>query len=179
MKRFLLASALSLCAFAARADDLGVTAQAVYDRVQQNESKLLFVDVRDPVEIMFVGFTDAVHVNVPYLLVDRNTWDEQRGTYKVSQNPNFLSEIRTELKKRGLDENAEIITMCRSGSERGKPSADYLRDNGFPNARYVIDGFQGPAIKEGPQAGFRLLSDWQNSNLPWSPRMNAEKMYRP
>ncbi len=86
MKRFLLASALSLCAFAARADDLGVTAQAVYDRVQQNESKLLFVDVRDPVEIMFVGFTDAVHVNVPYLLVDRNTWDEQRGTYKVSQN---------------------------------------------------------------------------------------------
>mgnify|MGYP003835832481 CR=1 FL=1 len=84
MKRFLLASALSLCAFAARADDLGVTAQAVYDRVQQNESKLLFVDVRDPVEIMFVGFTDAVHVNVPYLLVDRYTWDEQRGTYKVS-----------------------------------------------------------------------------------------------
>ncbi|GEM_PF-5831933 len=123
MKRSLLASALSLCAFVARADDLGVTAQAVYDRVQQNESKLL--------------------------------------------------------KKRGLDENAEIITMCRSGSECGKPSADYLRDNGFPNARYVIDGFQGPAIKEGPQAGFRLLSGWQNSNLPWSPRMNAEKMYRP
>lgn len=179
MKRFLLASALSLCAFAASADDLGVTAQAVYDRVQQNESKLLFVDVRDPVEIMFVGFTDAVHVNVPYLLVDRTIWDEQRGTYKVSQNPSFLSEIRAELKKRGLDENAEIITMCRSGSERGKPSADYLRENGFPNARYVIDGFQGPAIKEGPQAGFRVLSGWQNSNLPWSPKMNAEKMYRP
>jgi len=57
--------------------------------------------------------------------------------------------------------------------------ANYLRDNGFPNARYVIDGFQGPAIKEGPQAGFRLLSGWQNSNLPWSPKMNAEKMYRP
>ncbi len=77
MKRFLLASALSLCAFAARADDLGVTAQAVYDRVQQNESKLL--------------------------------------------------------KKRGLDENAEIITMCRSGSERGKrPAPTTCATTAFP-----------------------------------------------
>ena len=178
MKRFLLASALSLCAFAARADDLGVTAQAVYDRVQQNESKLLFVDVRDPVEIMFVGFTDAVHVNVPYLLVDRNTWDEQRGTYKVSQNPNFLSEIRTELKKRGLDENAEIITMCRSGSARGKPSADYLLERGFTNVKYIDNGFQGSTVKDGEKKGFRVQNGWQNSGLPWSTKANPEKIYR-
>jgi len=129
---------------------------------------------------MFVGFTRCGACERPFLLVDRNTWDEQRGTYKVSQNPNFLSEIRTELKKRGLDENAEIITMCRSGSERGKPSADYLRDNGFPNARYVIDGFQGPAIKKGPQTGFRLLSGWQEFEpVHGRQRMNAEKMYPP
>lgn len=179
MRRFLLASVLSLCASGASADELGATAQEVFDRVQQNESKLLFVDVRDPVEIMFVGFTDAVHVNVPYLLVDRSSWDAQRGAYKVSQNPNFLVDIRAELEERGLDENTEIITMCRSGSERGKPSADFLRANGFPNARYVIDGFQGSAIKEGPQTGFRLQNGWQNSGLPWSPKMNAEKMYRP
>lgn len=179
MKRLLLAGVLSLWAYGAQAVEIGVTAQDVFNRVQQNDAKLLFVDVRDPVEIMFVGFTDAVHVNVPYLLVDRDNWDDQRGTYKVTQNPNFLADVRAELEKRGLDENTEIITMCRSGSERGKPSADFLRANGFPNARYVIEGFQGSAIKEGPQSGFRLQNGWQNSGLPWSPKMNAEKMYRP
>ncbi|WP_420231218.1 rhodanese-like domain-containing protein [Pseudomonas sp. ABY48] len=179
MKRLLLASILSLWAYASQAVEIGVAAQEVHDRVQRNDTGLLFVDVRDPVEIMFVGFTDDVHVNVPYLLVDRGVWDEQRGAYSVAQNPNFLADIHAELRKRGLDEDTEIITLCRSGSERGKPSADFLRANGFPNARYVIDGFQGSVIKEGPQAGFRLQNGWQNSGLPWSPKMNAEKMYRP
>jgi rhodanese-related sulfurtransferase len=179
MKRLLLAAALSLVSLGSLAVEIGVTAQEVHERVQRQEPGLLFVDVRDPVEIMFVGFTDTVHVNVPYLLVDRSAWDDQRGTYNIAQNPNFVAEIRAELNKRGLDDNAEIVTMCRSGSERGKPSADFLRANGFPNARYVIDGFQGSAIKEGPQAGFRLQNGWQNSGLPWSPKMNPEKMYRP
>lgn len=179
MKPLLLASALSLVSLGALAVEMGVTAQEVHDRVQRQDSSLLFVDVRDPVEIMFVGFTDAVHVNVPYLLVDRSAWDDQRGTYKIGKNPNFIAEIRAELNKRGLDDNTEIVTMCRSGSERGQPSADLLRANGFPNARYVINGFQGSAIKEGPLTGLRLLNGWQNSGLPWSPKMNPEKMYRP
>ena len=54
----------------------------------------------------------------------------------------------------------------------------FLRANGFPNARFVVNGFQGSAIKEGPQAGFRTQNGWQNSGLPWSPKMNPEKMYR-
>lgn len=179
MKHLLLAATLSLCSLTAQAVEIAVTAEEVHTRITQQDSKLLFVDVRDPVEIMFVGFTDAVHTNVPYLLVDRRAWDEQRGTYQVNQNPRFLDEIRAELNKRDLDENTEIITLCRSGSERGEPSAAFLRANGFPNARYVIAGFQGAALKEGPQAGMRLQNGWQNSDLPWSPKMNPQKMYRP
>lgn len=179
MKNLLFAFSLCLASINVQAIEIGVSGQDVYERIQDQDKNLLFIDVRDPVEIMFVGFTDAVHANVPYLLVDRNTWDEQRGSYTVMQNPNFIADIRMELNRLGLDNNAEIITMCRSGSERGKPSADFLRANGFPNARYVIDGFQGSAIKEGPQSGFRLLNGWQNAGLPWSPKMNPKKMYRP
>lgn len=179
LKQLLVAATLGLASLPALAIDIAIAPGETYLRVTQGDKNILFVDVRDPVEIMFVGFTDAVHVNVPYLLVDRSAWDDQRGTYKIAQNPNFVAEIRAELKKRGLDDNAEIVTMCRSGSERGKPSADFLRANGFPNARYVIDGFQGSAIKEGPQAGFRLQNGWQNSGLPWSLKMNPQKMYRP
>ena len=32
-------------------------------------------------------------------------------------------------------------------------------------------------IKEGSQAGFRLQNGWQNSGLPWSNKMNKDKMY--
>ena len=139
---------------------------------------MLFLDVRDPVEIMFVGSTDAAHANVPFMLVDRTQWNAERGVFRLYRNPDFINQVKLELARRGLSADAEIITLCRSGSERGKPSADFLRENGFPNARYVIHGFQGDAIKEGPQAGFRLQNGWQNSGLPWSAKMNAEKIYR-
>ncbi|MFO7704092.1 MAG: rhodanese-like domain-containing protein [Halopseudomonas sp.] len=179
MKHLIAATCLSLLSFGAHAVDIAISAEQVHARTEQADANLLFVDVRDPVEIMFVGFTDSVDVNVPYLLVDRSVWDDERGSYQVAQNPNFIAEISAELDKRGLSHDTEIITLCRSGSERGKPSAEFLRANGFPNARYVVDGFQGPSLKDGPQAGMRLQGGWQNSGLPWGSKMNAEKMYRP
>lgn len=178
MKRVFLAVAVSLSVLGAQAVEMGVSAKDVYIEVQDAESKVLFVDVRDPVEIMFVGFTDAVHINIPFLLVDRNGWEDKRGVFQLDQNPDFIVQVKAALEKRGLTNDAEVITMCRSGSERGEPSAAFLRANGFPNARYVIDGFQGAALKGGPQAGFRVQNGWQNSGLPWSMRMNPAKMYR-
>ena len=178
MKRLLLAVALGCGVVGAQAVEMGISAQEAYAQVQSADSKVLLVDVRDPVEVMFVGFTDAVHVNVPYLMVDRTSWDDKRGVYKLFQNPDFAAQIKTALEKRGLPMDAEVITMCRSGSERGEPSAAFLRANGFPNARFVINGFQGAALKDGPQAGFRIQNGWQNSGLPWSMKMNPAKMYR-
>jgi len=178
MKRLLLAAVLGCGVLGAQAVELGISAQEAYAQVQKADSKVLFVDVRDPVEVMFVGFTDAVHVNVPYLMVDRSAWEDKRGVYKLYQNPDFAAQIKAALEKRGLPMDAEVITMCRSGSERGEPSAAFLRANGFPNARFVVNGFQGAALKDGPQAGFRIQNGWQNSGLPWSMKMNPAKMYR-
>jgi rhodanese-related sulfurtransferase len=178
MKKIFIAAALALASLTASAADLAITAADTFAKVRQTDSKVLFVDVRDPVEIMFVGFTDAVHVNIPYLIVDRSAWNGERGVFKTYQNPDFAAQIKAELDKRGWGVDTEIITMCRSGSERGEPSASFLRNNGFPNARFVEHGFQGAAIKDGPQAGFRLQNGWQNSGLPWSMKMNPEKMYR-
>ena len=178
MKRVLLSVVLGLSALGALAVEMGAIAQDVYMEVQKADSQVLFVDVRDPVEIMFVGFTDAVHVNIPFLMVDKGAWEDKRGVYKLNQNPDFVAQIKAALENRGLTTEAEVITMCRSGSERGEPSAAFLRANGFPNARYVVNGFQGAALKEGPQAGFRLQNGWQNSGLPWSMKMDPAKMYR-
>lgn len=178
MKKLLAAVMLGMANLSAYAVDIAISAPDAYAKVQRSENDVLFVDVRDPVEIMFVGFTDAVHVNIPYLMVDRSQWDEKRGVFRLYRNPDFVNQIRLELAKRGLGPDAEIITMCRSGSERGEPSAAFLRENGFPNARYVVNGFQGSAVKEGGQAGLRVLNGWQNSGLPWSAKMNPDKIHR-
>ena len=178
MKNYLLALVLGVAALGAQAVEMEISAKEVYEKVQGNDPGVLFVDVRDPLEIMFTGFTDLVHVNIPYLLADRTRWEDERSIYRLYRNPDFVAQIKAELARRGMKEDAEVITLCRSGSERGEPSARLLRENSLPNARYVINGFQGAALKDGPQAGLRIQNGWQNSGLPWSAKMSPGKVYR-
>lgn len=157
---------------------MGISATDAYAKVQKQDNKVLLVDVRDPVEIMFVGFSDAADINIPFLLVDRSRFNEASGMFAMDRNEQFVEQVKAELARRGMDENTEVITMCRTGSARGEPSAVALREAGLPNARYVINGFQGDALKEGPHAGMSLQNGWQNSGLPWSRGMNPDKIYR-
>ncbi len=178
MKKLLLSATFLLTSFSFGSENIGITAQETYDLKSANEVPVLFIDVRDPVEIMFIGSTDMTDLNIPFLTVDRNLWNEEKGVFQLLKNNDFTSQVEAALSARDLDKDTMIITMCRSGSERGKPSADALREAGFTNAHYVINGFQGDVIKEGEQKGFRLQNGWQNSNLPWSPKMNGDKIYR-
>lgn len=163
---------------AAQASPLGLTPRDTYALVQEQGDAVLFIDVRDPVEIMFVGSTDVVDANIPFQQVNRNSWDGENNRFRMEPNPRFARQVEQALKAKGLDRSAVVITMCRSGSERGEPSAVFLQERGFRNARYVVNGFQGDRLSEGDQAGMRLQNGWQNSGLPWSPRLNAEKIYR-
>ncbi len=176
MRQVVYGLALAMLSSTSFAIEIAISATEAYDKAKNHQA--LLIDVRDPVEIMFTGFTDSVHINIPYLLVDRTRWDEKRNVFRLYQNPSFVREIEQALQKHGWDKNTEIITLCRSGSERGEPSAAFLRQQGFQNARYVVHGFQGDALKEGEKKGFRIQNGWQNSGLPWSPKMNAEKIYR-
>jgi len=158
---------------------LSVTPQETLDMVQEQGDQLLFIDVRDPVEIMFIGFTDAVDLNIPFQMVDRTRFNDEKAVFAMDINENFVAEVDAALADKNLDRNALIITMCRSGSARGKPSADYLLERGFTNVKYVDHGFQGDSLKDGPQKGMRLQNGWQNSGMPWSSKANPEKIYRP
>lgn len=159
-------------------DEIGITPEATYELVQSLGDEVLFIDVRDPVEIMFIGFTDEVDLNIPYLMVDRTQWDAEKNRFRLYRNPNFAAQVEQALLERGLDKSAKVITMCRSGSERGLPSAEFLRENGFPNASFVINGFQGSSLKSGDKTGFRIKNGWQNSGLPWGSKPNPDKIYR-
>lgn len=177
-KQLAFGFSLALTTLAVNAVELGISAKDAYAKTQQTQQNVLLVDVRDPVEIMFIGFTDAADINIPFLIVDRSKWNTQRNIFNMPPNPAFVAQIKAELAKRGWDESTEVITMCRSGSERGEPSAKVLREAGLMNARYVINGFQGSAQKEGEHAGKRIKNGWQNAGLPWGSKMNADKMHR-
>lgn len=178
MKKLLLSATFLLASLSFGSEDIGLTAQATYDLKVADETPVLFIDVRDPVEIMFIGSTDIIDLNIPFLTVNKEIWNEEKGVFQLTKNSDFTAQVEAALAARNLSKDTMVITMCRSGSERGKPSADTLREAGFTNAHYVINGFQGDVIKEGEQKDFRLQNGWQNSNLPWSPKMNPDKIYR-
>ena len=67
--------------------------------------------------------------------------------------------------------------MCRSGGTRGAPSAQQLWGKGYKQVYVVTDGFEGDKIKEGKKKHWRLVNGWKNSDLPWSYKLNKDKMY--
>lgn len=176
---FLMMFGLSVHAFANDDEALSVTPQETFDLVQQQPEQMLFVDVRDPIEIMFIGFTDVAQANIPFMLADRSRFLDDKQRFVMDKNPEFAAQVEAALKAKGLTKDALIITMCRSGSSRGKPSADYLLAQGFTNVKYIDHGFQGSSAKQGDKPGMRIVNGWQNDGLPWSMKINPEKIYRP
>lgn len=173
----LLVFGFSTSAFADGA--LALTPQQTFDLVQQQPDQMLFVDVRDPIEIMFIGFTDVAQANIPFMLADRSQFLDDKKRFAMNRNPQFAAQIEAALQAKGLNKDALIITMCRSGSSRGKPSADYLTSQGFTNVKYIDHGFQGSSSKSTDKPGMRIVNGWQNDGLPWSMKINPEKIYRP
>lgn len=169
---------LTVILFHARADEWALDAKDVHRRVTESGETLLFIDVRDPVEIMFTGFTDAVHANIPFRFADPTRLNADGTAFQMPLNPDFARQVREALAARNLEETATIITLCRTGGARGRPSAAFLRENGFPNAFYVENGFEGDPIQEGPQAGLRLLNGWKNEGLPWRLSFDGDKIHR-
>ena len=181
-----LAAFLPLAALAAPEPDdparqtpwgLYLTSQEAFDMKQAEGGNVLFVDVREPVEIMFTGFTDVVDENIPFLLVNPARWHAEKPVLKMEKNPDFSTDILAALEERGLDMSTPVILMCRSGGTRGAPSARALEGSGLTQVYVVVDGFEGSTAKDNPNGPFRTVNGWKNSGLPWSYKLNPEKIH--
>ena len=156
---------------------LYLTSQEAYEMKQAKGDQVLFVDVRDPIEIMFTGFTDVVDINVPFMLANRNKWNQKKPVFAMERNQDFAPGIARALQTRGLGKDTPIILMCRSGGTRGAPSAKALEGQGYTAVYVVVDGFEGGALSSGERKGWRLKNGWKNAGLPWSYKLNKEKLY--
>ncbi|MEO1291395.1 MAG: rhodanese-like domain-containing protein [Pseudomonadota bacterium] len=156
---------------------LYLTAKEAYDMKQAEGDKVLFIDIREPIEIMFAGYTDVVDVNVPYLLVNASKWNPKKPKFAMERNPDFVPFVLAALDAKGLDKAAPILLMCRSGGTRGAPSAKALEGLGLENVYVVVDGFEGSSDKANPNGPWRLVNGWKNSGLPWGYDLNPEKVH--
>ena len=159
--------------------NLYVDSKEAYDMKQKLGDKMLLVDVRDPIEIMFTGFTDVVDINIPFKLANGSVWNDKKPVFLMEVNPDFEAEIAAALEARGLTKEAPVVIMCRSGGTRGAPAIKYLENKGYKQVYVVTDGFEGGKIKDGDRKNWRLKNGWKNSGLPWSYKLNKEKMYFP
>ena len=156
---------------------LYVDSKEAYDMKQKMGDKVLFIDVRDPIEIMFTGFTDVVDINIPFKTADKNAWHNKKPVFAMEKNSDFEKSIESTLKAKGLTKDSPIILMCRSGGTRGAPSAMELWGKGYTKVYVVTDGFEGGKMKDGEQKNWRLVNGWKNAGLPWSYKLNKEKIY--
>jgi rhodanese-related sulfurtransferase len=146
--------------------------------MNQNASKALFLDVRTPAEVTFLGMPVQADANVPYMKdPDFPAWDSAKGTFKLELNPDFLPEVRRRLASKALKPDDPIVLICRSG-DRSAAAANLLAQAGFKSVYSVVDGYEGDLAKDGPKAGQRVVNGWKNAGLPWTYKLDKAKMYK-
>lgn len=154
-----------------------LTPQEAYNLMKTEGASTLFVDIRTQAELMFVGYSELIDVNIPYINYDYSDWDDKINEFKRIPNSNFSLAIENALAKKGLagKKDVRIIVMCRSG-DRSARAVDLLAKLGYTNAWSQIEGFEGDKAQEGPQKGQRVVNGWKLANLPWTYKLDKAKV---
>jgi len=155
---------------------LYMTAEQAYKKTMANMDNILFVDIRTPSELNYLGTATVMDVHIPAVFMDTTAWNDKKHRYKRAENKNFVAEMNKALKKKGLSKNDTVILMCRSG-KRSATAANILADNGYTKVYTVVDGYEGDKLKEGKNKGKRMKNGWKNAGLPWTYSLDRDYMY--
>lgn len=155
---------------------LYMTAKQAYDHTMANMDKTLFVDIRTPSELNYLGVTTVMDAHIPTVFMDSSAWDDKKHRYRRAKNENFVADMDAALKKKGLSKDDTVILICRSG-KRSASAVNVLADNGYTKVYSVVDGYEGDKVKEGENKGKRMKNGWKNSGLPWTYSMDKDLMY--
>jgi rhodanese-related sulfurtransferase len=158
---------------------LYLDASEAYKKITDNADKVLFIDVRTRAEINFLGMPESVDANIPYMNMNEwYAWNDKKQNFKLEVNSQFVEALKQRLAAKGLTKNDTVILMCRSGSRSAK-AVNLLAKNGFTQVYTVIDGYEGDKSKAADKKGQRVMNGWKNAGLPWSYKLNKDKMYVP
>ena len=157
--------------------DLYLSPSEAHALKREQGNGLLFIDVRTRAELKYIGIADPVDANIPVRLLRADyAWSERSNTYRTRENPDFVAAVDRLLELRGLDRATPIIVMCQAGA-RAPIAARLLHAAGFATVYSQYQGFEGFKAKSGPRRGQRVVNGWKNAGLPWSYRLDSNKMY--
>ena len=155
---------------------LYMTSQQAYEHMMKDMDNSLFLDVRTPAELNYLGVTSLMDANVPTHMMDGSAWDDKKNRYRRKPNDTFVADVDARLKAKGLKKSDTVILICRSGKRSAK-AVDMLAKNGYTNVYSVVDGYEGDKLKEGKNKGKRMKDGWKNAGLPWTYSMDRDLMY--
>ena len=147
----------------AKATSLGLylTPEEAHRALNQNPN-ILFIDVRDPIEVMFVGLAEGVDKIIPIALATHEV-DPETGQYRMVANDDFVANVNELVAATGKTKADPIFVSCRSGS-RSAIAARKLIGAGYTNVWNLVEGFEGDKAPDGTRA----KNGWRNAGLPWT-----------
>ncbi|MEE9374980.1 MAG: rhodanese-like domain-containing protein [Rhizobiaceae bacterium] len=139
-----------------------------------SDPSIVLIDVRDPIEINFIGHSSGMDANVPLRTVS-NQFKQKKGSYGWKDNKNFVVEVDMMMKRLGHTKEDTVFVSCRSGV-RSAVAARLLYQAGYKNVWNLVEGFEGSKDKK---TGIRSKNGWRNAGLPWSYKIPATAAWQP
>ncbi|MDT8342808.1 MAG: rhodanese-like domain-containing protein [Thermohalobaculum sp.] len=137
------------------------------------DPSIVFIDVRDPIEVAFVGHAAGMDANIP-VKIATHRFVADKGTYAMEDNAQFVAEARALVAREGRTAADPVFVMCRSGG-RSAEAARALIDAGFTNVWSLVEGFEGDSDAA---SGHRDTNGWRNAGLPWSYKLTAAQAWQ-
>lgn len=117
----------------------------------------VLIDVRTRAEWTFVGLPDLSELNKRTLTIEWQTFPDSRV------DPAFAEKLTGLLDGAGVEKNAELFFLCRSGA-RSRQAAAAMAEAGYERCRNVEEGFEGPLD---PNQRRGQVAGWKAAGLPW------------
>jgi rhodanese-related sulfurtransferase len=152
---------------------LYVTSREAYEKWKAAPDEVTVLDVRTPEEYVFIGHAEMAW-NIP-LAAQSYQWDAEKKQLPMRPLPDFVARAR-----KVTEPEDTILVMCRSGG-RSAMAVNLLAKAGFRNVYNITDGMEGDEVKDPDSVfnGQRLVNGWKNSGLPWTYKIDPERMVLP
>jgi len=148
---------------------LYLTPKEAYDMKKANPAKVLFVDVRTPEELYFVGHAANIDKNIPLKYVDYSKTNKKGKGFASAKNKNLIAQLDAAMKEKGLTKEDAVIFICRSG-DRSAFAATAAFKAGYKKPYTITTGTEGDKSAEKK----RTVNGWKNDGLPWNYKFNKD-----
>jgi len=136
-------------------------------RVLTERPDILFIDVRDPVEVALAGHPSPID-KVVSVRLQSDVFDPALNEFVLVPNKNFVKQMDAALKETSKSRDDVIFVSCGSGY-RSAEAVRILAKAGYTNVWQIPDGYEGDEKR-----GMNTEHAWRNAGLPWSKDLVTE-----